>query len=435
MEAATARATFDAYPAPPAALPRLLLGVRDDRRPAMLHEHLDRYGPIGEANRGGQLIAALDESGLTGRGGAGFPVGDKLRAVAGSRGRPFVLVNGAEGEPASGKDRALLATVPHLVLDGAVLAAETLGAREVIVAVRAGATTARSAVAASVNALLRTTGAPRISIRIADVPTGLVAGEETALINFLNGGRPKPTFTPPRPFERGVARAPTLVQNVETFAHIGLIARFGSEWFRELGTSAEPGSTLVTVSGAVRRPGVHEVALGTPLTTVVDEAGGLKAPVSAFLVGGYFGTWLRSEDCSSLRLLDADLAQHGASLGARAIVALPRDTCALGEVARVTRYLADESAGQCGPCVNGLAAIADGVERLASGVGDDRARLERWVDVVRGRGACKHPDGATRFVASALAVFAAEVETHLRYGRCRSRLAGALPLTGRTERP
>ena len=259
------------------------------------------------------------------------------------------------------------------------------------------------------------------------MPTGLVAGEETALINFLNGGRPKPTFTPPRPFERGVARAPTLVQNVETFAHIGLIARFGSEWFRELGTSAEPGSTLVTVSGAVRRPGVHEVALGTPLTTVVDEAGGLKAPVSAFLVGGYFGTWLRSEDCSSLRLLDADLAQHGASLGARAIVALPRTRPGRGRA--LTRYLADESAGQCGPCVNGLAAIADG----SSGSHRESATTARaWSvgSMSSAAGARASTDGATRFVASALAVFAAEVETHLRYGRCRSRLAGALPSLG-----
>lgn len=434
MEAAAARARVDGDPASPATLPRLLLGVRDDRRPAGLREHLARYGRIGEANRGGRLIAALDASGLTGRGGAGFPVGAKLRAVAGSRGRPLVLVNGAEGEPASAKDRALLAAVPHLVVDGAVLAAETLGAREVIVAVRAGATLARSAVAAAVDSLLRTEAAPGVSIRVVDVPTGLVVGEETALVNLLNGGAPKPTFTPPRPFERGVGRAPTLVQNVETFAHIALIARHGSDWFRELGTSTEPGSALVTVSGAVRRPGVHEVALGTPLATVVEEAGGLRAPVSAFLVGGYFGTWLRAEDCSSLRLLDAELAPHGASLGARAIVALPRDTCALAEVARVTRYLADESAAQCGPCVNGLAAIADGVERLAAGNGDDRARLARWVDVVRGRGACRHPDGATRFVASALEVFAAEVETHLRYGRCRSRFTAVLPVTARSER-
>jgi NADH:ubiquinone oxidoreductase subunit F (NADH-binding) len=434
-QAATTRGSVDApLPNAPGGLPRLLLGVRDDRRPARLPEHLDVYGPNDDARSGDELASLLERSGLTGRGGAAFPVADKLRAVAGMRARPVVLVNGAEGEPASGKDRALLGTVPHLMLDGAVLAAEALGARDVVVAVRAGATLARSAVAAAVKERTRTRGRPGVSIRVAPVPNGLIVGEETALVGFLNGRAPKPTFTPPRPFERGIGGAPTLVQNVETFAQIALIARFGVAWFRELGTSREPGSTLVTVSGAVRRPGVHEIELGTSLASVVEEAGGLTAPVSAYLVGGYFGTWLRAADCESLPLLEADLSRNGASLGARAIVALPADTCALGEVARVTRYLADESAGQCGPCINGLAAIADSVERLAAGIGDDRVQLARWVDVVRGRGACRHPDGTTRFVASALAVFAGEVETHLRYGRCSSRLVGALPVPARTGR-
>jgi NADH:ubiquinone oxidoreductase subunit F (NADH-binding) len=268
----------------------------------------------------------------------------------------------------------------------------------------------------------------RVSFRLVRAPTGFVAGEETALVQFVNGGPAKPTFTPPRPFERGVRGAPTLVQNVETLAHLALIARFGGDWFREVGTDGEPGSTLVTISGAVRRPGVREIAVGTSLADVLDEAGGLTAPVSAFLVGGYFGTWIPAESPATLRLCDADLARHDATLGARGIVAMPADACALGEVVRVARYLAAESSGQCGPCTNGLTSIAEGLERLVTGVADDRGRLRRWVETVRGRGACKHPDGATRFVSSALKVFADEVETHLRYGRCRSTVAGILPV-------
>jgi NADH:ubiquinone oxidoreductase subunit F (NADH-binding) len=414
----------------PSGLPRLLAGVRGDGRPELLPPHLERYRPVHEAVGGDELIAIVEASGLTGRGGAAFPAGPKLRAVADRRGRrrPVVLVNGAEGEPASGKDRGLLQAVPHLILDGAVLAAGAVGAREVVIAVGAQAPLAEAALAAALAERKRNRIDPPLSISVVTVPAGFVTGEETALVRFVNGGPAKPTFIPPRPFERGVGGAATLVLNVETFAHLALIARYGSDWFREVGTTREPGSTLVTITGAVARPGVHEVGLGTTFTSLVDEAGGLTAPVSALLVGGYFGSWLRAETAMGLRLLDADLAPHGAALGARAIVAFPARACALHEVARVARYLAEESAGQCGPCVHGLAAIASGVERVASATGDDRAKLTRWLETVRGRGACRHPDGATRFVASALDVFADEVELHLSRGRCRVRDDALLPI-------
>jgi NADH:ubiquinone oxidoreductase subunit F (NADH-binding) len=163
--------------------------------------------------------------------------------------------------------------------------------------------------------------------------------------------------------------------------------------------------------------------LGTPLSQVVSEAGGLTGPSSGLLVGGYFGSWLAASAIDELRLLEADLP-----LGARAIVVLPADTCAVGEVARVTRYLAGESAGQCGPCVHGLDAIAGAMEQLVTGSADAAARIRRWADMVAGRGACRHPDGAAQFVTSALDVFADEVAAHARYGRCPSRLGGVLPM-------
>ena len=162
-----------------------------------------------------------------------------------------------------------------------------------------------------------------------------MSGEETALIQFLNGGPPKPTFTPPRPFERGVGGAPTLVQNVETLAHLALIARFGPAWFRELGTATEPGTTLVTISGAVARPGIHEVARGAPLRELIAAAGGATEHISAYLVGGYFGTWFADAAADELLLHDEDLARRGGGLGAGVVVALPASTCAVAEVARV----------------------------------------------------------------------------------------------------
>jgi len=398
----------------PPGLPRLLAGVRSDFA-ATLDEHLATYGPPPAAGTI-DLTALADASGLRGLGGAGFPTGRKLAAVAGQPRRPVVIANGAEGEPVSGKDKVLLRYLPHLVLDGATAAAHALGAREAIVAVSRSDSDGLETVNAAIHE--RHGFDKRVRLRAVAVPDGFVAGEETALIQFLNRGVAKPTFTPPLPFERGVGRAPTLVQNVETLAQLALIARFGPDWFRAVGTWEEPGSALVTISGAVGEPGVYEVAFGTPLRDLVTQAGGVTEHVRAFLVGGFFGTWLGENEAREARLLETDLRARGARLGARAIVVLPPSACGICESAHALRYLADSSAGQCGPCVHGLEAIAASFERLAApNARDERQRLSRWITQVRGRGACRHPDGTAAFAASALQVFASEAEQHL-HGRC-----------------
>jgi NADH:ubiquinone oxidoreductase subunit F (NADH-binding) len=247
----------------------------------------------------------------------------------------------------------------------------------------------------------------------------------------LEGREPKPAFTPPRPFERGLRGRPTLVQNVETLAHVALVARHGSGWFRALGTPEEPGSALFTVSGAVGRPGVYEAAFGTPLRMLLEQAGGVGGAAGAFLLGGFFGSWIDPLTAQGVSMLDADLARAGAALGAGAVVVLPAAACGLDQSARVARYLAEESAGQCGPCVNGLAALAGALETLVAGHGDSRLDARRWLGQVRGRGACRHPDGAARFVESSLQVFADEVELHLR-GRCSGTRGEFIP-TGRAR--
>jgi NADH:ubiquinone oxidoreductase subunit F (NADH-binding) len=231
-------------------------------------------------------------------------------------------------------------------------------------------------------------------------------------------GRPaKPALKPPFPSERGLDNRPTLVQNAETLAQLALIARYGPHWFREAGTVDAPGTALVTLSGAIARPGVHELELGTTVGELLRRAGGVTEPMSAVLVGGYFGGWIAATDVESHRLLPE-------TLGAGAIVVFPASACAVAECARVLRYLAGESAGQCGPCVHGLAAIADGFGRLALGKNGSPNTLARWADMVAGRGACRHPDGAARFLTSSLLVFADELARHARNGVC-----------GRAQRP
>jgi NADH:ubiquinone oxidoreductase subunit F (NADH-binding) len=401
----------------PDRLPRLLAGLKPHRQ-LSLGEHLAQHGPIALGERR-SLFSLLEGSGLGGRGGAGFPTARKLHAVAGGRGRPIVLVNATEGEPLSDKDKALLRHVPHLVIDGAVLLAAELRTREVVLAI---AETAHAELAAIASALVERRSRQhdgRIRIEVVTVPDRFVAGEETALVQYLNGGPALPTFGPPRPFERGIGKRPTLVQNAETVAHVGLIARYGPGWFRQVGTESEPGSALFTLSGAVRRPGVLEAELGVPVRELVARAGGLTQRPRALLIGGYFGTWFDAADAAALTLDDACLNERGGSLGARAIAVLPEEACGLCETVQVAEYLAQESAGQCGPCVNGLAALAGGLQRLAKGSsGNEAGAIKRWARQVQGRGACRHPDGAARFIASAIDVFAAEIDHHRNRGRC-----------------
>lgn len=390
---------------------RLLEGMRPARA-LSLAEHLALHGPIKPARRG-SLQDQLERSGLRGRGGAGFPVARKVAAVTGASGRPVVVVNGAEGEPLSDKDKFLMRHVPHLVLDGAVVLAAEIGASDVIVAVGRAARAEGRILTAAVAERVAQRLDGRVEIQVASVPDGFVSGEETALLNFLNGGLAKPTLTPPRPFERGLNGMPTLVQNTETVAHVALIARQGPDWFRRLGTHDDPGSALFTLSGAVRRPGVFEAPLGITLPELVARAGGPARPPQAVLVGGYFGTWFTASQAARLEL---DHAAVGGRLGARAIFVLPDVSCGVAETARITRYLAAESAGQCGPCVHGLAAIATALEQTARGR-DQRARIARWCGQVDGRGACRHPSGAVRLVSSALAAFEADFAAHA-HGRC-----------------
>jgi NADH:ubiquinone oxidoreductase subunit F (NADH-binding) len=255
-------------------------------------------------------------------------------------------------------------------------------------------------------------------------PEGYVTGEESAVVHHLNGGAALPTYVPPRPFERGYRGRPTLIQNPETLAEVALVARFGPRWYRELGTAADPGSALVTISGAVAAPGVYELAFGTPMVDLLDAAGGAVEPLQALLVGGYFGTWVESGPALRVRLARQDLRAIGASLGSGVIIALAESSCGLHESARVIEYLAAASARQCGPCEHGLAAVSDAVNAIAGGTAslDERERVLRWCSEIRGRGACHHPDGAVRFVESAFEVFGYEIERH-RHGRCNARPA------------
>ena len=386
----------------PQGVGRLLAAWTDSAAPADLQAHRARYGPVPRMRRGG-LVEVAQAAGLRGRGGGGFPTARKLAAVAAWCGRPggraVVVANGCESEPASGKDAVLLTVAPHLVLDGAVLAARAVGADRIVVCVHAGV----PATAVTRAARERTDG---VAIEVEVVPAGYVSGQESALVHLLNTGTATPTTTPPRPSDRGVGGRPTLVDNVETLAHLALIARYGADWFRTAGTADRPGTQLVTIGGAVRVPAVYELDTATPVDAVIGRAGGPTGPLHAVLAGGYGGIWLPADDDRPI----------GEVPGVAVLMALPATACGPAQTAHLLRYLADESAGQCGPCRFGLPAVADDVAEItAAGPAAHAAmaRLRRRLAVIPGRGACAHPDGAVRMAASALDVFAADLAAHL----------------------
>ncbi|RAN70757.1 hypothetical protein B5P43_35040 [Bacillus sp. SRB_336] len=391
--------------------------------------HLAAYGRMPRRAPGDSLAHELEASGLTGRGGAGFSTWRKFAAVDLSRrpnryarrtGAPVLIANGAEGEPLSFKDATLLHNSPHLVIDGLLAAAEALGAGSMFI--YAGAARLESVAAALAER------ADAGGVALLEAPDTFVAGQASAVVNFLETGRALPRDLAGRLAENGFKGRPTLVHNVETWAHIALVARYGAGWFRAEGTAEDPGTRLVSVTGSVPSEVVLEVPGGAGLGDVLASAGvGLDA-VSAVLVGGYHGRWVRpSGMVLSTAAPSAGYPSAGwVRPGAGVLHVLGAGRCGLTATAQMVDYLAGESARQCGPCMFGLPALADVMKRLAAGTGAPGLvrEVERLSAMVSGRGACHHPDGTVQLIHSALETFADDVRWHLA-GQCLAQADGA----------
>jgi len=379
---------------------------------ADLDRHLACFGGLDVKARAGALPDELEASALSGRGGAGFPAWRKLRALTDRRAergrRPVVIANGAEGEPLSDKDRMLLTHAPHLVIDGLLAMAAVVRTKSLYVyASEPGLSAMRAAANERADAC---------GIRFVEAPDAFITGQATAVVNAIENGIATPRDHVDHLTETGLKRRPTLLHNVETLAHVALIARYGATWFRSVGAPDDPGTRLVSISGDVRRPQVLEVVGGASITDILRAAGADTARLSAALVGGYHGTWLARDDLTA-PLSPAGLAPLGGHPGAGIIHALDRTRCGLGATADIIEYLAAQSARQCGPCRFGLPALAESWRGIAGGYGP-HGPARRIADSVDGRGACAHPDGTARLSRSAMSVFADDVREHAS-GRCR----------------
>ena len=377
--------------------PALLEGL--DRGPG-LAAHRQQYGELPPVPLD-VLVDLVDRMRIRGRGGAAFPFAVKLRATSGRR--PVVVVNASEGEPASHKDSALAVTRPHLILDGALGTAHALGAREIHIILPRDRRHAAAAVRAAV---AERRESARICLHTAT--DRFVAGQARAVLELM-AGRPNLPVTAWAPEAvDGHRGRPTLLSNAETWAQVGRLLLVGEEAYAAHGTTAEPGTTLLTVSGP--HPTVSEVPFGTPLAEVVPEEW-LHRPV---LLGGFHGAWLPSAALGRARVSVDALHDLGAPLGAGTLVS--PTGCPVAFTNRVVAYLAGQSAGRCGPCLNGLPALAAAVCAVADGTGGT-ARVEQLAALVVRRGACAHPDGTVRLVRSMLTALPDEVAAH-GTGRC-----------------
>ncbi|MFB4315661.1 ferredoxin [Actinomadura sp. 21ATH] len=412
--------------------PRLTLGFdRFDRLDLERHKavHGKLNTPVLE-----DLVAMAEQVDMRGRGGAGFPFARKLAAVAArithpsadqtrllpgedeDRRRPaadaVVVVNGAEGEPGSSKDKVLLTRAPHLVLDGASIAAAALGTQRIVVAVE------DDEAARSVRAAIVERRMPGRVVRLAE---RFISGQAGAVVRAINGEIPIPPGQKVRVAESGVDGCPTLLSNTETFAQLAVLVSLGPDLYASAGTEDEPGTTLLTVGGTQ----VVEAPYGTPLSAALGhcetDAG------QGVLVGGYHGMWLDPAAVFRAVLSRKGMKAVNGTVGAGIVLPLPQGTCPLGETTRIASYLAAQSAGQCGPCRLGLPDVVRTLNALSDGSGSVED-VRRAAGIGLGRGACSHPDGTARFVLSAMEAFAADIEIHRVSGTCGQPVYGVLPL-------
>src|SRR6266516_4820961 len=385
-----------------------------------------------------ELVQTMKDSGLRGRGGAGFPTGLKWGFLAKGTGKPtYLVVNADESEPGTFKDMELLERDPHALVEGTIVSAYAIGCHQAFIYLRGECGFAGRRLAAAIgHAYDKGLLGKDVNGSGFDLDVVLhrgagayICGEETALLSSLEGERGQPKLRPPFPAVEGLYRAPTTVNNVETIATVPWIFRRGVEWFRSMGTEKSPGPKLFSVSGDVKRPGNFEYPLGTPARELImGAAGGLLdgKELKAWTPGGSSTPMLTADHLDTGMDFES-VGAAGSLLGTAAVIVLSTDVCIVQACLNFTEFYAHESCGKCTPCREGTDWMRKILLRLETGAGreDDMKTLKDICDSIFGRSFCALGDGATSPIVSALKYFRDEFEQHVSGGGCPF---GAVPV-------
>ena len=382
-------------------------------------------------------IAVLEASGLRGRGGGGFPTGRKWAGIADQRDtQRYVVCNGAEGEPGTFKDRALLRANPYQLVEGVIIAAFAIGAREAFICVKERFELERAALVRAVQEMQAAGICSDCRLTVVAGPDEYLFGEEKAMLEVIEGNEPLPRLLPP--YEHGLFATqpqlgwqshsggspgphPTLVNNVETLSNVPHILTRGADWFRGHGTAASPGTLVATITGDVCRSDVGEVELGTPLREVIDDVGGGLPPGRSVkaVFSGVANTVITGDQ------LDVPVSYEGfeaigSGMGSAGFIVYDDTTCMVETAYRMSRFLSIESCGQCPPCKLGSSAITERLERIELGAGraEDLDTIVGWLERVTDGNRCFLAVEERQVVGSILAAFGSEFDEHLERGSC-----------------
>jgi NADH-quinone oxidoreductase subunit F len=377
------------------------------------------------------IVELVKASGLRGRGGAGFPTGMKWGFVPRDTGKPtYVVVNFDESEPGTCNNRELVEHEPHRLLEGTAIAALAIGCETAYIYVRGEylwqSLVLQRAIAEGyaggwLGADIAGSG-KRVDVVLHRGAGAYICGEETALLNSLEGLRGQPRLRPPFPAVEGLYASPTVINNVETLMNVPDIVARGADWFREIGTEKSPGSKMITLSGKVERPGNYEIELGTPFRAVLEELGGGVLggrAIKAWTPGGSSTPMLTAEHLD-VGLDYESLAAAGSMLGTAAIMVMDETDCVIDCAQRMVEFYAHESCGKCTPCREGTWWATRVLERIEDGHGreGDLPIMRDLGKNILFRAFCALADGTSSVINSSLAHFADEYEEHVRLGRC-----------------
>lgn len=380
-----------------------------------------------------ELVEMIKQSGVRGRGGAGFPTGMKWSFLAKNDKPRYLCCNSDESEPGTCKDRVIMEKIPHRLVEGVIITSYACRVKTAFIYVRGELALAGDQVeravqeaydAGLIGSNILNSGYD-LDIIVHRGAGAYICGEESALMESLEGRRGYPRLKPPFPAVIGLYGGPTVINNCETLATIPPIVASGAEWYASFGTEKSKGTRMFCLSGHVKKPGIYELPLGIPMRTLIyDEqyGGGILGDraLKAVVPGGS-STFILGADKIDTPMDYESIAAAGSMLGSGGVIVMHEDTCIVGAVARMTEFYRDESCGKCTPCREGTYWLTEILERLEHGQGREKD-IDLLLDIcsnISGRSFCPLGDAATSCITSSIKLFRAEYEYHITHGHCQ----------------